>query len=201
MNAIVKEVDHARQNASGWASTIVELVAAMDCDYDRLSELRDEREAAKDSAYESPDVDGAFGYTGCDQDCYATLAEAEAAALAEWDSDNGEEFAQLTADATIDGEVCEDGEAARERIQESPLSVQVRSGWANPGEEMQAEEFEILLSTGGPALRIMGELDEHKQPSRAYLQYQDWGTPWTDFFGEIESSTLLTFCQQFYFGE
>jgi hypothetical protein len=56
------------------------------------------------------------------------------------------------------------------------------------------------LSTGGPALRIRGELDEHKQPDRAWLEYQDWGTPWTQYF-DVEQDTLLQFCQVFYFGE
>ena len=112
------------------------------------------------------------------------------------------ELRELVASVTIDGDQMESAEAARERITESPLSVQVRSGWTDPGAEFEAEEFEILLSTGGPALRIRGELDQHKQPSRAYLQYQDWGTPWTDYLGEnMDGGALLTFYQQFYFGE
>ena len=49
--------------------------------------------------------------------------------------------------------------------------------------------------------RIMGELDEHKQPSRAWLERQDWGTPWTHHYVKDFGVTLLTFCQQFYFGE
>jgi hypothetical protein len=93
-----------------------------------------------------------------------------------------------------------DEDAAREEIQESPLSVQVRSGWHNPGEESDAAEFEILLTTGGPALRIRGDLDEHKQPDRAWLEYQDWGTPWTQYF-DVEQETLLEYCRCFYFGE
>ena len=93
-----------------------------------------------------------------------------------------------------------DAESARERIQESPLSVQVRSGWASVGDELNAEEFEILLSTGGPALRIRGELDENGQPERAWLEYQDWGTGWTQYF-DVEQSTLLSYCSVFYFGE
>lgn len=97
-----------------------------------------------------------------------------------------------------------------QRIQESPLSVQVRSGWRDPSQlagdgtlgDAPPEEFEILLSTGGPALRIRGELDEHCQPYRAWLEYQDWGTPWTEFHGEGAPSqeTLVAFCSVFYFG-
>ncbi len=37
-------------------------------------------------------------------------------------------------------------------------------------------------------------------PCRAWLEYQDWGTPWTQFF-DAEQDTLLTYCRQFYFGE
>ena len=97
-----------------------------------------------------------------------------------------------------------DAEDLREKIQEDPLSVRVRSSWVDAGGKMEAEEFEILLCTGGPAVRIMGDLDEYKQPSRAWIQYQDWGTPWTDYNMSMISDVngkLLTYCQQFYFGE
>jgi hypothetical protein len=96
-----------------------------------------------------------------------------------------------------------DEEEARERIQEDPLSIQVREGWHSPGEEGELEEFEILLCTGGPAVRIRGELNAHKEPDRAWLEYQDWFTSWTELVA-IESwqrKALLTYCQQFYFGE
>ena len=99
--------------------------------------------------------------------------------------------------------------AARDRIQEDPLSVQVRSGWMEPGQLEQeckrvknhilAEEFEILLCTGGPAVRIMGGLDARCQPYRAWLEYQDWGTPWTRYF-DAEQNTLLAYANEFYFG-
>lgn len=97
-------------------------------------------------------------------------------------------------------------EEARQAIEESPLSVQVRGGWYSPGDEAKGgapEEFEILLSTGGPALRIIGELDQYGQPERPRLQWQDWGTPWTDFVdtSEQDDEALLTFCGVFYFGE
>src|SRR4051812_41106650 len=57
---------------------------------------------------------------------------------------------------------------ARQKIEESVLSVQVRGGWHNPGISQERsnqygdgkpEEYEILLTTGGPALRIIGRLD------------------------------------------
>jgi hypothetical protein len=98
---------------------------------------------------------------------------------------------------------CENEEQARERIQHDALEVQVRSDWHNPGEEHNTpSEFYILLCTGGPAVRIMGELDNHLQPSRAWIEYQDWATPWTEYHGEnFDSDALLTYCHQFFFGE
>ena len=60
-------------------------------------------------------------------------------------------------------------------------------------------EFCILLSTGGPASRIRGELD-NGEPCRAWLEVQDWGTPWTQYF-DIEQDTLLAYARCFYFGE
>lgn len=102
---------------------------------------------------------------------------------------------------TIDGDVMNSRDDVEERIQESPLSVQIRGGWHSVGEQAEDEEFEILLSTGGPALRIVGDLGQYK-PERPRLQYQDWGTPWTEYIvtGE-DREALETFCQQFYFGE
>lgn len=97
---------------------------------------------------------------------------------------------------------CANEDDARQRIQEDPLSIQVRSGWYSPGEDSPApEEFEILLSTGGPAVRILGELDERGEPSRAWIQWQDWGTPWTDYYEPGMRDECLEYASHFYFGE
>lgn len=97
-------------------------------------------------------------------------------------------------------------EVAEQTIQESPLSVRVRvrSGWVDVGHEskMEPEEFEILMSTGGPAVRIMGTLNEYREPDSARIEWQDWFKPWTvDELDVEESETLLEFCRVFYFGE
>ena len=104
-------------------------------------------------------------------------------------------------------------EAAQQRIYESVLSVEVRSGWYMPGQTPKPEEYSILLTTGGPGLRLIGGLDEYGQPKTARLEYQDWGTPWTEYNpGHHEDafkpedydaydSTLLAFASCFYFGE
>ena len=181
----IETQDHGKQNAAAWAGNISEMIAALECDFDRLEELRDERAALVDEVEESPN---------------ASPDSTAKQNLDHWDEENADELRELTTAATLEGDLQTDADSVRRRIEESPLSVQIRSGWVSPGDDMQAEEFEILLTTGGPALRIRGELDEHKQADRAWLEYQDWGTPWTQYF-EVEQSTLLTFCQQFYFGD
>jgi len=96
---------------------------------------------------------------------------------------------------------CKSYDEAQQRIQEDPLSVQIRSGWYSVGEKPEPVEFEILLCTGGPAVRIRGELGQYNEPDRAWIEYQDWFTPWTEFFADQDTDALLTYCQQFYFGE
>jgi hypothetical protein len=153
-----KNDDNARNQAIAQVKSIVEMVAALNCDYDRLEELRDQEER---------------------------------------DADESEELAALEAAA---GE-CSDQDEARERIQEDALSVEVRSGWQSLGEPLEATEFCILLCTGGPAVRIVGELSQG-EPSRAWIEYQDWFIPWTELVAApIERDTLLAYCQCFYFGE
>src|SRR5690606_19630228 len=58
-------------------------------------------------------------------------------------------------------------EAAKAEIEELPLEVLVRSGWRRPGEDMEPEEYQILLTTGGPAVRIVGDLDHYGEPTTA----------------------------------
>jgi hypothetical protein len=93
---------------------------------------------------------------------------------------------------------------ALDAITEGPLSVQVRSPWYTPGEkESPPAEFEILLSTGGPALRIFGDLDHNGQPEPSLaLQKQDWFQPWTDVrLSPEERDDLNTYACYFWFGE
>ena len=91
-----------------------------------------------------------------------------------------------------------------EAMREFPLSVEVRSNWYDPCCGPAApEEFCILLSTGGPALRIRGDLSEYAEPSRCWLEYQDWGTPWAQYFSRSEDrcTALRWFASLFYCGE
>ena len=170
--------NHGLDQAKAQAESIAAMVAALNCDYDRLQELRDEREELAEAA-EDPETEDA----------------AALEALTQWDEDNAAELNTLEHEA---GD-CTDQDAARDNIQEDPLSVEVRSGWDVVGGDLSAAEFRIVLCTGGPHVEIRGEID-NGTPCRAWLQYQDWGTPMTQFF-DVEQSTLLTYCQEFYFGE
>lgn len=105
--------------------------------------------------------------------------------------------------AALDSGTQVDGQDPEEAIQEKPLSVEVRSGWvSNYQDRMIAAEYNILLCTGGPAVRIIGELNQHEEPESARLEHQDWGTSWTEFFiprGKARDA-LLQFAFQFYYG-
>ena len=95
-------------------------------------------------------------------------------------------------------------EEIRESILNSALSVEFRSGWYSSLYDRvrigEPAEFKILLTWGGPALRVIGEIEENYAVNPK-LQYQDWGTPWTDL--EItgdQQDALNWFCNCFYFG-
>ena len=98
-----------------------------------------------------------------------------------------------------------DIDAAQQAIDETPLSVEVNYGWHAPGgmypttgEFPTPEQYRILLCTGGPAVRITGELNGYGEPETARLEYQDWGTPWTVYTDY--DYELLEFARMFYFG-
>lgn len=94
-------------------------------------------------------------------------------------------------------------EEAEQVIHEDPLSVQVRTDWHDPGgEQEKPTEFNILLCTGGPACRIIGELNEYQEPESARIEHQDWFTPWTEYRITAEQEEkVLTYCRQFYFAQ
>ena len=87
-------------------------------------------------------------------------------------------------------------------VNEDPLHVQVRSGWENLGDTLEPSEFNILLCTGGPAVRIVGDINQGC-PERCRLEHQDWGTPWTQVFdlSDEQRAALQWYCEQFYFGD
>lgn len=91
-------------------------------------------------------------------------------------------------------------DAIEQTMRETPLSVDVRSCWTAPSEPFEPGEFQILLSTGGPALRIIGDLSVYNEPIGAHLQHQDWGTRWLDWHA-CDTDALRWFVSLFYFGE
>lgn len=187
----MSETNFGLEQAKAQLESIKMMVAAISVDYDRLEELKDEENNLESIIKEDDEETNQNNkMNGCER------AQAELD-LREWLDENQKELDELLKAA---GD-CESEDDARQRIQEDPLEVSIRSGWYSPGETPEPEEFLILLCTGGPAVRILGELDEHNQPSRAWIQYQDWFTAWTDYIEPDTAETILTYCQEFYFGD
>ncbi len=204
-------ISHSKQQAIAQLESIREMIAALDCDYERLEELRE----AKDD-YEPDDWGDEFleGCPACGSGSYECVPLGDADRMtcadcgAEWvendaghkrpltweeaNPDDAEELAELTSAA---GE-CESEDQARERIEEDPLSILVRSDWHSVGETGEDAEFEILLCTGGPACRIVGELS-NGEPHRAWMEHQDWGTPWTHHYEPGADDVLLRYASFF----
>lgn len=101
-----------------------------------------------------------------------------------------------------------EGQWPTEAIDRSILSLEIRFGWHVPGKQSEADkEYLLLLSWGGPAspnataVRIVGNLNIDDDPYTARLQYQDWGISWIDYpLSKTQEDTVITYCQQFYFG-
>lgn len=155
----------ATQNEFEWVAkvgkpafdSILDMVNALECDYDRLSVLQD--------------IDPS-----------------------ELTDDEKQELKSLLAEA---GDCLSQSEAERQ-IHEDPLSIRV-FGERCDG-EWEATSYEILLSTGGPASRIVGDLDSYGSPTSASLEVQDWFKQWTEY-AEAEESVLLTYASFFCFSE
>jgi hypothetical protein len=157
------------------AESIAEMIAALGCDYDRLEELRD----ARDNWPAAPDP-------------------ASRAVWSQWAlavPDEAEELASL--EEQTGG--CGSREDAEQRIHEDPLSLELSGTW-QPGDKPVADKAILLLGTGGPAVRLVVDLNEYGEATCAYLQVQDWGTPWTDVFYN-GGDTLLEYARCFYYGE
>lgn len=100
----------------------------------------------------------------------------------------------------------ETADAARDEAMQRPLSVEVRDAWrapTMPGEPIDQDpvEFSILLTTGGPGLRVWGDFGPGMAVDRAELQYQDWGTPWTVLHtSDDEAEAVKAFAKAQYLG-
>lgn len=192
--------NHALNEANAQMGSIIDMVAALDLDFDRLEELREERAALADELEAAAECvryhhDDELDENGLEIE-HAEYRRCRDE-LAAWDEENADELAELEAAARD----CSDRDAAEERIHEDALAVEVRSDWHTPGDDNEPTDFQILLCTGGPAVRIMGEL-EQGEPSRAWLEYQGWGTPWTERVNQPgDHDALLAYARCFYFGE
>ena len=103
----------------------------------------------------------------------------------------------------IDGDTFKDATELLDRVQEDALSVEVRDDWYVPSRKSEGPvEFKILVSTGGPAFRIIGECDQHGQPENVRAEHQDWGTPWIKVeLSNAEQEAVDWFAGLFYYGE
>ena len=103
----------------------------------------------------------------------------------------------------VGDDVDENEDAAITWAQESVLSVETRDAWRAVGADPAAPfEFALVLTYGGPALRIYGELDDNAEPfgESLALQYQDWGTLWTNVpLSDAERAALCWFAGCFYY--
>jgi hypothetical protein len=94
-----------------------------------------------------------------------------------------------------------DNDELQDELRACALSQEVRSGWQCPGTALEPAQFCLLLCTGGPAVRVIGDLDEAGDPCSATLQRQDWFTPWLDVtLTDAEAELVLWFAQSFYWG-
>lgn len=60
--------------------------------------------------------------------------------------------------------------------------------------------WEVLLATGGPAARVVVEVDEWGEPARATFEYQDWFQPWNAPANQDRALLLAWVSEHFYFG-
>ena len=96
-----------------------------------------------------------------------------------WMDDLREKFAAL--DKANDAGDYTTADSLADELYELPLSIDVRcASWTsyNWTETLEPDEYQILLTWGGPAARITGDLAD-REPETARLEHQDWGTEWT----------------------
>ena len=201
------DADTARGQAQAQANSVQAMVAALECDYDRLAELREERneraERLAELREERDERAERLAELREERDERAARLEelqdiGDAEELADLEAplqDDAEELADLEAAA---GD-CESRDDAETRIQEDALSVETRGGWITPGEtEDEPEEFRIVLCCGGPHVEMRGELT-NGEPSRAWLEYQDWGTAMTERCNQPgDQDAFLAYAAQFF---
>ncbi|MEQ8849245.1 hypothetical protein [Botrimarina sp.] len=159
----------------------MEMVAAYQLDWGRLEDLREES-----NAYSEEWCERAAEL----RDNPDRAAELRALMLRTWATDNPDDAAELAELEAAAGD-CESWDDAAQRISEDPLSLRIFGEYASGA--WCATSYEILLTTGGPAVRIVGELDSYGEAESARLEVQDWGEPWTEY-ADADSDTPLAYC-------
>ncbi len=177
--------DNARDKAIIQVESVVSMVRALQVDFDRLEELREEFDSFEGKEKEAA-ILGKMEYTS---DVTTNVGNELIYAY-----DLGRELAEME-EAAGD---CSDEEEARERIQDDPISIEFRSDWCSYGDEMTPSEARIVLCTGGPHVEILCDLDRG-QPSRPRVIYKDWGTSGELF--DFDHDVVTTYLEQLYFGE
>ena len=95
-------------------------------------------------------------------------------------------------------------EDSREWIQEnicnSALSVEVRTGWYQVGEDDGGpDEFRIVFSTNGPHFEMRGKLDKYNEPCQVEVYVMQWGEPLHEIARGISSEVLNFVASLFHF--
>lgn len=104
----------------------------------------------------------------------------------------------------VDGQNWDEADRIRELAIQGALEISVRNDWHAPGFNMveKPTEYFVLLSTGGPAIRLIGTLNEYCEPETSRLEYQNWGIPWTEFIVfDDDAKALVEYASFFWFGE
>ena len=80
----------------------------------------------------------------------------------------------------------ESEEEARDAIYETPLCVEVRSGWHSVGEDAgEPEEFRIVLCTGGPHVELTGDIG-----GTVRVVFRDWGES-GEYYPDVDERSAL----------
>lgn len=196
--------DNARDQAKAQLSSVRAMVAALNCDYDRLEELREELSEVLELRQESLKLRQAQCAPGASRsvtDALVIFQVEHGDRLRELEDQIEDEFLELTELEEAAGD-CESEDDARQRIEEDALSVEVRSGWESMGSELSPAEFRIVLCTGGPHVEIQGELNDYNEPESVRLLFQDWFEGKQEYICDSdETADLIAYARVFYFGE
>jgi len=110
-----------------------------------------------------------------------------------------DEICRGALDDVLEWHAMEEGDEKYDLAAEKPLSVLFRSAWSS-GMVFEADggEAEILLGTGGPAVRIMATIDAKNGLVSPRIEGQNWGIPWTKAeTTEAEDKALAAFVARF----